>query len=178
MGEKWSRRLVRGTAAFCLAAWELLFISAVMQMGLALPMAYYFHRATTIGLPSNIDRRALDAVDDARRRRRARLWVYVSPWLAKVPVLRHHVRAQWNHRNRARTRALRLADLRVPMPSMLVIALAAAALVLAMWAARRRRVFAISGLAAILLASLALAFIPATPRTPSRSPGGDLDRRG
>jgi competence protein ComEC len=25
-----------------------------MQMGLALPMAYYFHRATTIGLPSNL----------------------------------------------------------------------------------------------------------------------------
>lgn len=25
-----------------------------MQMGLALPMAYYFHRATTIGLPANL----------------------------------------------------------------------------------------------------------------------------
>src|ERR1035437_7052297 len=54
VGEKWSRRLVRGSATFCLAAGELLFISAVMQMGLALPMAYYFHRATTIGLPSNV----------------------------------------------------------------------------------------------------------------------------
>jgi competence protein ComEC len=35
-------------------AYELVFISAVMQMGLALPMAYYFHRATTIGLPANL----------------------------------------------------------------------------------------------------------------------------
>ena len=42
------------TAGFGLAAWELLFVSAVMQMGLALPMAYYFHRATTVGLPSNV----------------------------------------------------------------------------------------------------------------------------
>jgi predicted membrane metal-binding protein len=25
-----------------------------MQAGLALPMAYYFHRATTIGLPANL----------------------------------------------------------------------------------------------------------------------------
>ena len=41
------------TAGFGLA-WELLFVSAVMQMGLALPMAYYFHRATTVGLPSNV----------------------------------------------------------------------------------------------------------------------------
>ena len=51
VGEKWSARLVRGAARFCLAAWELIFISFVMQMGLALPMAYYFHRATSIGLP-------------------------------------------------------------------------------------------------------------------------------
>src|SRR5579864_8095842 len=47
VGKQWSWRLVRFTAAFGLQAWELLFISAIMQMGLALPMAYYFHRATT-----------------------------------------------------------------------------------------------------------------------------------
>jgi competence protein ComEC len=61
--------------------------------------------------------------------------------------------------------ALRLADLRVAMPSILIISLAAAALVLAMWAARRRTAVAIVGLLAILVASLVLAFIPATPRT-------------
>jgi competence protein ComEC len=33
---------------------ELIFVSAVMQVGLALPMAYYFHRATTLGLPANL----------------------------------------------------------------------------------------------------------------------------
>ena len=54
VGKKWSRRLVRSAAAVFLAAWELLFVSAVMQMGLALPMAYYFHRATTVGLPANL----------------------------------------------------------------------------------------------------------------------------
>jgi competence protein ComEC len=48
LGERWSLRLVRGTTGFCLRAYELLLVSAVMQMGLALPMAYYFHRATTI----------------------------------------------------------------------------------------------------------------------------------
>src|ERR1035438_10066413 len=34
VGQKWSCRLVRTTVGFALAAWELLFISAVMQMGL------------------------------------------------------------------------------------------------------------------------------------------------
>jgi competence protein ComEC len=50
------------------------------------------------------------------------------------------------------------------MPSVVMISLAAAALVLAMWSARRRPLLAVAGLAAILLASLVLAFIPATPR--------------
>jgi competence protein ComEC len=54
IGHAWAQRLVRGSARFLMASWELLFISAVMQMGLALPMAYYFHRATTLGLPANL----------------------------------------------------------------------------------------------------------------------------
>jgi competence protein ComEC len=45
-----------------------------------------------------------------------------------------------------------------------MITLAAAALVLAMWSARRRPLLAVAGLAAILFASFVLAFIPAAPR--------------
>ncbi len=85
VGETWSRRLVRTTVRFCLAAWELLFISAVMQMGLALPMAYYFHRATTIGLPSNIIVVPLGAVDDARCRRCTRPWDTSRPGWPNFP---------------------------------------------------------------------------------------------
>ena len=50
-----------------LAGWELLFVSAVMQAGLALPMAYYFHRATTIGLPANLIVIPPDPIDGAYR---------------------------------------------------------------------------------------------------------------
>ncbi|MGD0213954.1 MAG: ComEC/Rec2 family competence protein, partial [Terriglobales bacterium] len=35
-------------------AGELIFISALMQAGLALLMAYHFHRATTMGMPANL----------------------------------------------------------------------------------------------------------------------------
>ena len=45
---------MRSVVKTAFAIFELLFISAVMQIGLALPMAYYFHRATTIGLPANV----------------------------------------------------------------------------------------------------------------------------
>jgi len=163
VGEKWSRRLVRTTVAFFLAAWELLFISAVMQMGLALPMAYYFHRATTIGLPSNLIVVPLTQLMMPAAAAALALG-YISPWLAKIPVLLTTFALDGITGTVHGLGALRLADLRVPMPSAIVIILAAAALVLAMSTARRRPLLTATGLAAILTASLVLAFIPATPR--------------
>jgi competence protein ComEC len=59
--------------------------------------------------------------------------------------------------------SLRVADLRVAMPSIAVIVIAVVALLLAMWSARRRSLIAVVGLAAMLLASLVLAFIPPSP---------------
>jgi len=164
VGDKWSQRMVRTVAAFCLAAWELLFISAVMQMGLALPMAYYFHRATTIGLPAN-----LIVVPLTQLMMPAAVAALVlgpvSPWLAKLPVL---VTTFALHGITGAVRglgALRVADLRIAMPSIAVIAFAAAALLLAMWSARRRPILAAAGLLAILVASFVLAFMPPAPRT-------------
>jgi competence protein ComEC len=169
VGEKWSRRLVRGTTAFFLRAWELLFVSAVMQMGLALPMAYYFHRATTIGLPSNLIVVPLTQLMMPAGAAALALGC-ISPWLAKVPVFLttlalNGITGTVHGLGSLRFGALHLADLRVPMPSVVMITLAAAALVLAMWSARRRPLVATAGLAAILAASLVLAFIPAAPRT-------------
>jgi competence protein ComEC len=168
VGLKWSCRLVRSTAAFFLAAWELLFISAVMQVGLALPMAYYFHRATTMGLPSNAIVVLLTQLMMPAAVAALALG-YISPWLAKVPVLLttfalDGITGTVHGLGSLKVGALRVADLRVAMPSLLVIVLAASALALAMWAARRRSALAAAGLAAILVAAFVLAFIPAIPR--------------
>ena len=163
VGEKWSARFVRVTARFCLAAWELIFISFVMQMGLALPMAYYFHRATNIGLPSNLIVVPLTQLMMPAAAT-ALILGFISPWLAKVPVLLTTFALHGITGAVRGLGSLRVADLRVPVPSVFVIALAAAALVLAMCSARRRAAFAACGLAAILAASLTLAFIPPSPR--------------
>ena len=168
VGKKWSWRLVRFGAAFCIQAVELLFISAIMQMGLALPMAYYFHRATTIGLPSNAIVVPLTQLMMPMAVAAIGLG-YISPWLAKLPALLttialHSMTGTVHGLGSLRLGLLRVADLRVPMPSALVIALAAGALVLAMCAARRRRLFVIAGLAGILAAAFVLAFIPSSPR--------------
>ena len=127
VGKKWSWRLVRASTAFCLHAWELLFISAVMQMGLALPVAYYFHRATTIGLPSNFIVVPLTQLMMPAAVAALALG-YVSPWLAKVPVILttfalEGITGTVRGLGSLRLGDLRLADLRVAMPSVLVIAL-------------------------------------------------------
>jgi competence protein ComEC len=89
---------------------------------------------------------------------------YVSPLLAKLPALLTLFAL------RAITGAvrglggLRLADLRVATPSFVMIAAGSAALILAMACARRRMRFAVTGLIALLTASLTLAFIAPKPR--------------
>jgi competence protein ComEC len=125
IGEKWSRRMVRGVSASALSAWELLFVSAVMQMGLALPMAYYFHRATTIGLPANLIVVPLTQLMMPAAVSALGLG-YISPWLAKLPVFLTAVALEGIAGTVRGMGVWRLADLRVAIPSMVMITLAAA----------------------------------------------------
>lgn len=162
VGEKPARYLVRGPTRFALAASEVLFVSSVMQMGLALPMAWYFHRATTIGLPANLA--AVPLMQLLMPSALAALGLgYISPALARIPVLLTSCALAGITGTVRGLGAMRLADLRVPMPSHLVIILAAAAVVFAMWTARHRALLVAGGLASILAASLVLAFLPAKP---------------
>ncbi len=164
VGKPWSLRLVRSVIVFSLRAYELLLVSAVMQMGLALPMAYYFHRATTIGLPANtaivpltqlLMPAAILAISIG----------YVYPMLAKLPALLTSLALQAITGTVHGLGSLRLADFRVATPSLVMIAAASAALILAVIFARRRPLWAISGVVALLAASLALALLPPRPQT-------------
>jgi competence protein ComEC len=163
IGAKGSARLVRTTASITLSVWELVFISGVMQAGLALPMAYYFHRATTIGLPANLIVVPLTQLLMPSAIAAISLG-YISLWLAKLPALLTTFALAGITGSVHGLGALRVADLRVPMPSIWMIALASSALLLAMWSARRRATLAVCGLLSILVASLALALISASPR--------------
>jgi competence protein ComEC len=164
LGTAWSLRLVRGTTIIGIATFELLLVSAVMQMGLALPMAYYFHRATTIGLPANISVVPLTQLLMPA----AILTIavgYISPLLAKLPALLTAFALQAITGTVHNLGGLRLADLRVATPSLIMTAAASAALILAMILARRRPLLALTGVVALLLASFALAFIAPKPNT-------------
>jgi competence protein ComEC len=164
IGTPWSLRLVRGGTIFFLRTFELLLVSAVMQMGLALPMAYYFHRATTIGLPANIAVVPLTQLLMPTAVLSVALG-YISPLLAKLPALLTAFALQAITGTVHGLGSLRVADLRVATPSLVMIAAASAALILAMILARRRALLASIGGVALLAASLALAFLPPKPQT-------------
>ena len=164
LGKPWSLRLVRGTAMVCLRAFELLLVSAVMQLGLALPMAYYFHRATTIGLPANVAVVPLTQLLMPAAILTIALG-YISPLVAKIPALLTTLALQSITGTVHGLGGLRLADIRVATPSLIMMIAASVALVLAMTLARKRALLTVTGLAALLVASLALAFVTPKPET-------------
>lgn len=162
IGETWSRRLAQSSALFFLRAWELLFTSALMQMGLALPMAYYFHRATTIGVPANL--LVIPLTQLMMPAAIAALLIgSVSTSMAKIPVVLASLAMHGIVGGVHGLGVLRFADLRVPMPTLAMMVFAVTALVFAMLTARCRAALVVCGLAGILASSLALAFVPASP---------------
>lgn len=163
IGEAWSRRLLQCTAWFSLRAWELLFISALMQMGLALPMAYYFHRATTIGVPANILVVPLTQLMMPAALSALIFGSFSLP-VAKIFALLTSLAIAGIAGGVHGLGALRMADLRVPMPSATMIMFAAGTLVLSLFGTRWRAAAVWVGVTGILVSSLALAFIPASPR--------------
>src|SRR5712692_5139191 len=90
--------------------------------------------------------------------------VFLRRKVAKVPALLTAIAVEAITGTVRGLGGLRLADLRVATPSVVIVVASAAALVLAMVLARRRVVYAIAGLLAILAASVVLAFIPPQPR--------------
>ena len=156
------------TGRVLLLGCEFFVISVVLQAGFALPMAYYFHRATLVSLPANVLAvplteiimvAAIVAVSAS----------YISFALARVPAM---IAAVALHAMNGSVRwlgALRIADTRVPTPQFAVIILGAGALVLAMVLSRRRRLLVVAAGWAVL--ALSAFWICAVPPRPQLRPG-------
>jgi len=151
------------TARVLLLGCEFFVISVVLQAGFALPMAYYFHRATLVSLPANVLAvplteiimvAAIVAVSGS----------YISLALARVPAM---IAAAALHAMNGSVRwlgALRIADTRVPTPQLPVILVGAGALVMAMVLSRRRRWLVVTGWAALALGAFWICAIPPHPQ--------------
>src|SRR5207237_979354 len=131
MGARLAVHAMAGMLRIGFAGFEILIISAVMQVGLALPMAYYFHRATVVGLPANMLVVPLTGVLMAAAIAAVAAG-YVSLALAKVPALMAAAALQAISGTVRELGDLRVADTRVPTPEFFTVLIAVGALVLAM----------------------------------------------
>lgn len=156
---KWT---VIGITKLLLTVAEFLFLSTVIQLALALPMAWYFHRATTMALPAN----ALVIPIASVLLPSAVLAValsYVSAWLAWLPT----VIAQ--HSLDALTGTIhlighiRISDVRVPTPTLAACIAASVAFALALLFSRRR-IWAVFGIAALLASAIWIVVLPPKPQ--------------
>jgi len=151
---------------------ELIFISALMQAGLALLMAYHFHRATTLGMPANLavipltqvlmpaSAAAIGLGYISTALAKPAVWVSglalegiagTVHWLGGAPITGSTVAGA------------AIADLRVAMPSLAMILASIAALALAMLAARRTRLASFASVTLLFGVAVWIAFVPSRP---------------
>jgi competence protein ComEC len=149
---------------------ELIFISALMQAGLALLMAYHFHRATTMGMPANLAVIPLTQVLMPAAAAAVGLG-YFSIALAKPAVwisglALDGIAGTVHFLGGAHLAGASVADLRVAMPSLAMILASIAALLLAMLAAQfRRSSLAVFTSVALLFGVAAwIALVPSHPQ--------------
>lgn len=152
----WLARLVLlGGSRVVLRAADVIFISALMQAALALPMAVYFHRATTLALPANFV--VVPIMSFLLPTTLATtLLSYLGAWTAFLPrcltaLLLHSVSASVFVLSR-----FRAADLRVPDPPIWGVAVFIAALSACIFAARRRATVVIASLTLLAIADFAV----------------------
>ncbi len=152
-----------------IGASELIFISALMQAGLALLMAYHFHRATTMGMPANLAVIPLTQVLMPFAAAAVGLG-YISTTPAKPAVwisglALEGIAGTVHFLGGAHLAGASIADLRVAMPSLAMILASLAALALAMVAVRIRRTLLIAFASVALLFGVAvwIAFVPSRP---------------
>ena len=155
--------LLTGSARAVFRLYEVVVISAAMQVCLALPMAWYFHRTITIGIPANsvavpvagiLLPAAVTAVALS----------YASPWLAGPAAKLAAAALHLVQGSAGALIALHERDARVATPTLAAVLVAVGAFVFAAWAMRQRRVVAALGLAALVASAACLALLPPRPQ--------------
>jgi competence protein ComEC len=161
---KWAERLVTGalttSVRIALLFYEVVVVSAICQMAMSLPMAFYFHRATVTGLAANTMAVPLTGIlmtTSALALALSYLWLP----LAKIPALI----AGWALSGITWVvntfGSLRISDVRLPTPSLVPCLAVALTLVLAMFLVRRRALAAAFGMLLLVAACVWLSVRPA-----------------
>jgi len=138
---------------------ELVIMSAVLQLGLALPMAYYFHRATSVAMPANLF--VIPFLELLMPTAVMAICIgYFSLALAKIPALIAGFALQGIAGTVKWLGGMRLADIRVPTPSFSAILFAGAAILVCTILVRRQRALAVGGVLLLAASTLWIWLLP------------------
>jgi len=143
-------------------AFDLIVISTLMQVSLALPMAYYFHRATSFGIPANMLVVPLTEILMPAAVAAVGLG-YISNWVARIPAAVTSMALAAITGTVRGLGGLHLADLRVPTPEPRVVIAACLCLATAMLLARQRWRWTSLGMGALVASALWIGWGPAHP---------------
>lgn len=138
---------------------ELTAMSAILQLGLALPMAYYFHRATSLAMPANLF--VIPFLELLMPAAVCAIGLsYVSLTVASLPA----AIAGFALRGIAGTvkwlGGMRLADVRVPTPNWSAIIFCGVAIFACAILVRRRPMVALGGISLLVTSALWIWLIP------------------
>ena len=156
-------RAMAGVLGFVASAYELVVVSMTTQVALALPMAWYFHRATVVGLPANLVAVPLTGVLMPASVAAVAL-AYVWMPLARLPALI----TSWALSGITRTvdllGGLRAAEVRLAQPELTPMVAAAGAFALALLVLRGRRMLAVAAVVSLIASAVWVAAAPAPPQ--------------
>lgn len=169
VGTRLAGFVVVRTTRLLLGATELVLGSVIIQFTLTLPMAWYFHRVTTLSLPANAFVIPLAGILMPAAVLAVAL-SYFSVWLAYVPmVITAYCLDLLTGTVRIVAR-LRLSELRLPAPALSLAIAAALAIGLALLLVRHRKAVAVAaGLLALIVSGFAILMLPSKPQL---RPGG------
>jgi competence protein ComEC len=162
-GRRIARTMLLSVVRFGLAVSEVIVISALMQIVLALPMAAYFHRATMLALPANLIVVPLTEIMMPAAVAAVAIG-YLSPMLAHPVALI----AGWTLAGITGTVTtvghMHGSDLRVADPRLIVVVAALLTIGLGFLLARRNLKMLFVGIGAIAASAFWIVAIPPTPR--------------
>ncbi len=156
IGKFVSRKLVVGIPSAALALAELIVVSATMQVVLALPMVWYFHRLPFRGLLANVAVVPLTGVLMPACVVAVSV-SFASLWIAKAPALIASYALAGITGTVHTLGTSSPYDHRIAQPSLAICVACGLAIVLMMWAARRHRALALAGVATLLATTVWIA---------------------
>ena len=162
LGKRAARFITTKTVGAVLGTFEILLISALMQVALALPMLWYFHRASLFALPAN------SLVVPLTGLLMPTAVLAVALGYVAVPLARPAaILAGWALDGICGTvrlfGSIRISDVRVATPDWRLALAASVALVLAMLLARRRFAWSMVGVAGLVATAFWMTAAPPPP---------------